>query len=188
MVLRPAAPHGAGLTLPAPKVALVLQPLDGCVDRPRRIVLAGLKPAPPAHGNDPRYAAASSAGSPGRRAPRIPKPADIAATTRVTLETRLYDREAFRAIFSFGGSVAGLADKGVSKSWKTQRADKVLTHKAHRPSSANAEQLVASQLGAGRVPLACPAAVEDGTEYERRRSDSLHRPCGSAAHPVRGAA
>ena len=30
------------------------------------------------------------------------------------LETRLYDREAFRAIFSFGGSVAGLADKGVS--------------------------------------------------------------------------
>ena len=32
------------------------------------------------------------------------------------LETRLYDREAFRAIFSFGGSVAGLADKGVSNS------------------------------------------------------------------------
>ena len=30
------------------------------------------------------------------------------------LETRLFDREAFRAIFSFGGSVAGLADKGVS--------------------------------------------------------------------------
>jgi chromosome partitioning protein len=30
------------------------------------------------------------------------------------LETRLYDREAFRAIFSFGGSVASLADKGVS--------------------------------------------------------------------------
>jgi chromosome partitioning protein len=30
------------------------------------------------------------------------------------LDTRLYDREAFRAIFSFGGSVAGLADKGVS--------------------------------------------------------------------------
>jgi chromosome partitioning protein len=30
------------------------------------------------------------------------------------LETRLYDREAFRAIFSFGGSVAGLAEKGVS--------------------------------------------------------------------------
>ena len=30
------------------------------------------------------------------------------------LETRLCDREAFRAIFSFGGSVAGLADKGVS--------------------------------------------------------------------------
>jgi chromosome partitioning protein len=30
------------------------------------------------------------------------------------LNTRLYDREAFRAIFSFGGSVAGLADKGVS--------------------------------------------------------------------------
>jgi chromosome partitioning protein len=30
------------------------------------------------------------------------------------LETRLHDREAFRAIFSFGGSVAGLADKGVS--------------------------------------------------------------------------
>jgi chromosome partitioning protein len=30
------------------------------------------------------------------------------------LGTRLYDREAFRAIFSFGGSVAGLADKGVS--------------------------------------------------------------------------
>ncbi len=30
------------------------------------------------------------------------------------LKTRLYDREAFRAIFSFGGSVAGLADKGVS--------------------------------------------------------------------------
>jgi chromosome partitioning protein len=30
------------------------------------------------------------------------------------LETRLYDREAFRAIFSYGGSVAGLADKGVS--------------------------------------------------------------------------
>ena len=30
------------------------------------------------------------------------------------LKTRLYDREAFRAIFSFGGSVASLADKGVS--------------------------------------------------------------------------
>jgi chromosome partitioning protein len=30
------------------------------------------------------------------------------------LETRLYDREAFRAIFSFGGSVTGLAEKGVS--------------------------------------------------------------------------
>jgi chromosome partitioning protein len=30
------------------------------------------------------------------------------------LKTRLYDREAFRAIFSFGGSVAGLAEKGVS--------------------------------------------------------------------------
>lgn len=30
------------------------------------------------------------------------------------LTTRLHDREAFRAIFSFGGSVKGLADKGVS--------------------------------------------------------------------------
>ena len=30
------------------------------------------------------------------------------------LKTRLHDREAFRAIFSFGGSVKGLADKGVS--------------------------------------------------------------------------
>ena len=30
------------------------------------------------------------------------------------LTSRLYDREAFRAIFSFGGSVTGLADKGVS--------------------------------------------------------------------------
>lgn len=30
------------------------------------------------------------------------------------LKTRLYDRAAFRAIFSVGGSVAGLADKGVS--------------------------------------------------------------------------
>lgn len=30
------------------------------------------------------------------------------------LETRLCDREAFRAIFPFGESVAGLADKGIS--------------------------------------------------------------------------
>jgi chromosome partitioning protein len=30
------------------------------------------------------------------------------------LRTRLYDREAFRALFSFGGTVAGLSDKGVS--------------------------------------------------------------------------
>lgn len=30
------------------------------------------------------------------------------------LASRLFDREAFRAIFSFGGSLAGLADKGVS--------------------------------------------------------------------------
>jgi chromosome partitioning protein len=30
------------------------------------------------------------------------------------LATRLYDREAFRALFSFGGTVAGLADRGVS--------------------------------------------------------------------------
>jgi chromosome partitioning protein len=30
------------------------------------------------------------------------------------LETRLYDREAFRAIFSYGGGLAGLKDKGVS--------------------------------------------------------------------------
>jgi chromosome partitioning protein len=30
------------------------------------------------------------------------------------LETRLFDREAFKAVFSYGGSVAGLADKGVS--------------------------------------------------------------------------
>jgi chromosome partitioning protein len=30
------------------------------------------------------------------------------------LKTRLYDREAFRAIFSFGGSIAGLSQKGVS--------------------------------------------------------------------------
>jgi chromosome partitioning protein len=29
------------------------------------------------------------------------------------LETRLHDREAFRAIFSFGGTLAGLKDKGV---------------------------------------------------------------------------
>lgn len=29
------------------------------------------------------------------------------------LETRLYDREAFRALFSFGGSLAGLAGQGV---------------------------------------------------------------------------
>lgn len=29
------------------------------------------------------------------------------------LETRLYDREAFRAIFSFGGTLSGLAEKGV---------------------------------------------------------------------------
>jgi len=29
------------------------------------------------------------------------------------LETRLFDREAFRAIFSFGGSLRTLADKGV---------------------------------------------------------------------------
>jgi chromosome partitioning protein len=28
--------------------------------------------------------------------------------------TKLYDREAFRAIFSYGGSVAGLKEKGVS--------------------------------------------------------------------------
>lgn len=30
------------------------------------------------------------------------------------LETRLFDREAFRALFSFGGTLEGLADKGVS--------------------------------------------------------------------------
>ena len=30
------------------------------------------------------------------------------------LTTRLYDREAFRALFSFGGTVAGLANRGVS--------------------------------------------------------------------------
>ncbi len=30
------------------------------------------------------------------------------------MQARLYDREAFRAIFSYGGTVAGLADKGVS--------------------------------------------------------------------------
>lgn len=30
------------------------------------------------------------------------------------LETRLYDREAFRAMFSFGGPLSSLADKGVS--------------------------------------------------------------------------
>jgi chromosome partitioning protein len=30
------------------------------------------------------------------------------------LQTRFYDREVFRAIFSFGGSVAGLAENGVS--------------------------------------------------------------------------
>jgi chromosome partitioning protein len=30
------------------------------------------------------------------------------------LKTRLYDREAFRAIFSFGGSIAGLAARGIS--------------------------------------------------------------------------
>ncbi len=30
------------------------------------------------------------------------------------LETRLYDREAYRAMFSYGGTVEGLADKGVS--------------------------------------------------------------------------
>ena len=29
-------------------------------------------------------------------------------------QTRLFDREAFRAIFSFGGSVASLKDKGVT--------------------------------------------------------------------------
>ena len=29
------------------------------------------------------------------------------------LETRLFDREAFRAIFSFGGTLSGLSDKGV---------------------------------------------------------------------------
>lgn len=29
------------------------------------------------------------------------------------LETRLYDREAFRSVFSFGGPLEGLADKGV---------------------------------------------------------------------------
>ncbi len=29
------------------------------------------------------------------------------------LEARLFDREAFRAIFSFGGGLEGLADKGV---------------------------------------------------------------------------
>ncbi len=29
------------------------------------------------------------------------------------LETRLFDREAFRAIFSFGGTLTGLSDKGV---------------------------------------------------------------------------
>jgi chromosome partitioning protein len=30
------------------------------------------------------------------------------------LQTKLYDREAFRAVFSYGGTVAGLQDKGVS--------------------------------------------------------------------------
>jgi chromosome partitioning protein len=30
------------------------------------------------------------------------------------LKTRLYDREAFRAVFSYGGTIDGLADKGVS--------------------------------------------------------------------------
>jgi chromosome partitioning protein len=30
------------------------------------------------------------------------------------METQLYDREVFRALFSFGGTLAGLADKGVS--------------------------------------------------------------------------
>ena len=30
------------------------------------------------------------------------------------LKTRLSDREAYRAIFSYGGTIAGLADKGVS--------------------------------------------------------------------------
>jgi len=30
------------------------------------------------------------------------------------MDTRLYDREPFRAIFSFGGSVSSLADKGMS--------------------------------------------------------------------------
>jgi chromosome partitioning protein len=30
------------------------------------------------------------------------------------LETQLFDREAFRALFSFGGTLEGLADKGVS--------------------------------------------------------------------------
>lgn len=29
------------------------------------------------------------------------------------LSTRLFDREAFRAIFSFGGTLTGLSDKGV---------------------------------------------------------------------------
>ena len=30
------------------------------------------------------------------------------------MQTQLFDREAFRALFSFGGTLAGLADKGVS--------------------------------------------------------------------------
>jgi len=30
------------------------------------------------------------------------------------MKTRLYDREAFRAVFSYGGTIAGLANKGVS--------------------------------------------------------------------------
>lgn len=38
------------------------------------------------------------------------------------METPLYDREAFRAIFSFGGTLAGLADKGVSN-LQTARAN-----------------------------------------------------------------
>jgi hypothetical protein len=31
------------------------------------------------------------------------------------MKTRLYDREAFRAMFSYGGTIAGLSNKGVSK-------------------------------------------------------------------------
>jgi chromosome partitioning protein len=30
------------------------------------------------------------------------------------MKTKLYDREAYRAIFSFGGTLSGLADKGAT--------------------------------------------------------------------------